>query len=315
MDNKSFLNLKNRLAALPVLEERLKKVQERIQQARNDVENLLRKYEKEALDVERIREESFSSVLLKLAGRYEKKLDKEVQEMIRAKAEYDAACIRLAELEQEAVRLKSSIDSLVMDRRVYMDEFYRRESLLRNGDGELSRAYRKLCGEAENLSRQLAETEEALGAARRAYDTALSALDYLHDADGWATYDVLFSRGLMSHMAKYDKIDKAQEAFERLNAQLEELQLELNDIHLHIDFPPVVIDPATRFFDYWLDNIFTDIRVRNLIREYMEYAKDLLERLKWIIDRLVTAKRDLIDVIRRVEERQEEMIISFEAGE
>lgn len=315
MDNNSLLELESRLSALPALEERLQKLHDRIFQARAEVESLFEQYEKEELDVERIKKESFSTTLLKLIGRHESRVEKEMQEMIRAKARYDTASVRLEELESEASRLKERISELTRDKRTYQEKLDRREILIRNSlSSEVSQLYKKLNEEGEYLARQLTETEEALGAARRAYDTAHSAVKYLDDAEGWATWDVWFGKGLLSHMVKYDKIDKAQEVFERLNAQINQLRLELNDIDLEIALPPLAIDSTTRFFDFWFDNIFTDLKVRSQIREYQNHVRDLYDRIAGIINRLEAAKRDLNEKISNIGKQLEEIIISFEAG-
>lgn len=315
MDNKNLLELKSRLSALPVLEDRLIKLQDRIFKAKTEVDALLRQYEKESLDVERIRKESLSTTILKFFGRYEGRVEKEMEEMVHAKTQYDAASAQLRELESEAARLRSRIAELTRDRQAYQVELEKRESMIRaSTSGEASKAFMRLEAEAENLARQLTETGEALRAADRAYHTAQEALAYLDDAEGWASYDVWFSKGLISHMAKYEKIDMAQEAFDRLNAQIHTLRVELDDIHLDLDIQPLAIDSATRFFDVWFDNIFTDLRVRDQIRDYLNYTKELCGVIERVINRLETSKRDLTERIQRIEEQQENIIISFEAG-
>ena len=107
MDNNSLLNLKNRLETMPFLENRLEKLNNRIREAQAEVDALLRKYEKESMDVERIQKESLSATILKLLGRYEGRVEKEMQEMVHAKTQYDAATIRLRELESEAADLRA----------------------------------------------------------------------------------------------------------------------------------------------------------------------------------------------------------------
>lgn len=314
MDNRNLLELKNRLAALPVLKDRQKRLQTRISEAQADVDALLRKYEKESLDVERIEKESLSTTLLKLFGRYEGRVEKEMQEMVHAKTRYDAATIRLRELESEALNLNRRIADLVRDKQSYEKELERREAILRrNLSDESAQAYKKLCEEGERLSRQLAETQEALRAAERAYDTAQDVLKHLDDAEGWASVDVWFSKGLFSHMAKYDRIDSAEEALERLNTQLDELRRELDDIDLDFGLRSVAINSSTRFFDVWFDNIFTDLRVRDQIRGYQSHAGELCEKLEQMIFRLKTAVKDLKEALKRVEKQQEEIILSFEA--
>lgn len=54
MDNNSFSELKNKLAALPVLQERMESLSRRLYDAEDDVRSLLHKYQSEALDVDEL---------------------------------------------------------------------------------------------------------------------------------------------------------------------------------------------------------------------------------------------------------------------
>lgn len=316
MDNNSLLNLKNRLETMPFLENRLEKLNNRIREAQAEVDALLRKYEKESMDVERIQKESLSATILKLLGRYEGRVEKEMQEMVHAKTQYDAATIRLRELESEAADLRARIEELIRDKRAYQEEMDRREACIKKSlTSEAAQSYLKLCEKAGRLSRELTETEEALRAARRACNTARSVLEYLDDAEGWATYDVWAGKGLLSHMAKYEKLDMAQEEFEKLITRIDELRQELDDIDLDISLPQITIDSATRIFDYWFDNIFTDLKVREKIRDYRDEVQELLGRIQKVIGKLETVKEDLNEAISLIGEQQESILLSFEAGE
>ena len=101
MDKNNLLELKSKLSGLPVLQERLKKLKALIKENDAQVKSLLEKYEAESLDVEQIQKNSLSTTILKLVGKYEDRVNKETQEMLHAKMEYDAADHRTMELKKE----------------------------------------------------------------------------------------------------------------------------------------------------------------------------------------------------------------------
>lgn len=312
MDNESLSKIRDRIAALPVLKERLEKLRMRIKEAERDVQSLLSQYEKESLDVERLKKDSLSSTILKLAGKYKGKLDKEEQEMLSAKMKYDRACQRVSELNQEREDLERRIRELNKERQIYEAELKKREEvLLKDINSEVAAKYRQMEAEKENIIRQLSETDEALRAAKRAKSTALSALNHLGSAEGWATYDVWFKGGIISHMAKYGHIDNAEADFNRLYSQLKDLQRELADVNLAETVELAGIDSTTRAIDFWFDNIFTDLSVRNRIRGDMEQLRSLTGRIDRIVDRLERNKSYFKEKIEELERRKNDLIVSM----
>jgi urease accessory protein UreF len=313
MDNISMLEMKSKLAAMPVLQEHLKKLDTQIDEAENEVDSLLKKYEKESLDVEQIKGSSLSAMILKLVGKYDDRVDKEFREMLHAKAEHDAAVTRMAELKHEREELGRRLSDLIRDKRIYEAELRKREEQIKSRVADaVSAEYRKLEDEQDLMYRQLAETEEALRAADRVRSTARSAMDYLDDVEGRATYDIWFSKGLISHMAKYDRIDGAQEQMDRLRSHISDLKRELKDIDPDIGFSPSSIDFTTRAIDFWFDNIFTDMAVRGQIRDNMDQISSLILKTDRIIEKLNGVKSDINHRIRKIERKKNELLLSFE---
>lgn len=315
MDKNNLLELKNKLSGLPVLQERLKKLKGLINETDAQVNSLLKKYEAESLDVERIQRDSLSTTLLKLVGKYEDRVDKETQEMLCAKMEYDAAVHRTEELKKERGELSKRISDLTRDKRIFEDELQRREELIKSQiTGEASKEYRKLEAHQDYLLKQLTETEEALRAATRALETAQRAKGSLNKAEGWATYDMWFGNGIFSHLAKYDHIDSAQSDFDVLSSQIRDLQKELKDINLSADFFPSQIDSTTRAIDFWFDNIFTDMRVRDQIRDNQEQIRNLHGKISRVIGKLEGLKSSINHQIRDSERKMDDLLIFLFPG-
>jgi len=310
VDNEKLLEIRNALAALPILQERMDKLCRRINEAERDVSSLLRKYESESMDVERMKKESLSATILRFIGKYESKFDKEVQEQIKAKMEYDKACDRLKELYKERDELSSRIEALNHDKRIYEEELKRREQeIQKNTDSNIYKEYRRLEEKTSMLTRQLVETDEAMRAAERVISTAKSAIGHLESAESWATYDVWTRGGLLSHMAKYNHVDNAENDYNRLHSQLKDLHKELADVIFLDAIELKGLDSSTRALDFWLDNIFTDLSVRNRIRENKDELINLLDKIRGIVNKLERNKSQINSQIAEIERQKNDLLI------
>ena len=129
MDN--LERIRDELRSLPAYENRINGVLSRIQKAETKAAGLLRAYEAESRDVEKIQQESFSAFLLRLVGKYEDRLDKEQREELAAKLAYDEAVVDLEELRREERQVREQIDLLRQKARQYEAELAARKEDLR----------------------------------------------------------------------------------------------------------------------------------------------------------------------------------------
>lgn len=311
MENKSLLELRNNLALLPVLEERLEKLRQKISLEEEKVRLLLERYEAEALDVEHMKKDSLSVTIIKLLGKYEGRVTKETEEMLAAKMEYDKASGRVKELQGEEAELADRLRSLKQQKRSYEEELEKREQVIKSGvAGEASVKYKLLSVEQDNLSKTLVETEEALRAANKVTDTIDSASSHLDSAESWATFDVWTRGGIFSHIAKYGHLDEAQNDANRLDSQLEDLQKELKDVNFSETTGFSGIDSTTRAIDFWFDNIFTDLNVRSRIREDNESLNNLRSKISEISNKLDGIQSGLRKKLKAIEQEKNDLILS-----
>ncbi len=315
MDNNSFMELKNKIAALPVLQERMKSLSGRMYEAQDDVKSLLRKYQDEALDVDGLQVDKLSNTLLKLIGKHEGKVQKETREMLSAKLEYDKAVERVHQLTNDRAELAGKISELSESKKTFDVEFARRESLLKSKiSDEAFISYTQLENRQQHLSTQLAETEEAIHAADRVISAASSALGHLDSAEGWATYDVWSRGGILSHMAKYEHIDDAQAQMNHLSSLIRDFESELKDVNMHQVCQTVGIDSTTRAVDFWFDNIFTDLNVRDKIREDISQVNLLIRQVESIINKLESNKSELTKGLHEAQKGKDNLVMGFEIG-
>lgn len=301
--------LRERIMTLPSLESKLTQCQKEIQKTEAELSRLIAQYERECGDVERIQKESFSSFLLKLLGKYEDKLEKEQREEIEAKLAYDRAAARLVSLKQEKDELAARVFDLRGEEQRYQSELTaRRRELAERLTEPEGAQYAELENEQKNILSQITEIKEAQRAAVRAKSTAQRAREALGSAENWATYDAFTRGGILSHMAKYEHIDNAEQLFHALSSQLRSLNTELRDVQ-NLTLPELTeISSGQRAVDFWFDNIFTDLSVRGQIRDNTEEVNRLLRGLN-AVERELNTRLHIREAELTGNKRREEALL------
>jgi len=274
-----IIELRDRIQSLPTLESRMSNLQKDLQQANDEASRLSRQYERERGDVEKLEKESLSSFLLKLVGKYEDKLEKEQKEEISAKLEYDRAASRFENLSNERDSLRLRIDELRADEKKYQEELNSRRSELSRLVGADAERYTGLEKDRKAIITQMTEIKEAMSAASSAKSTARSAQESLKRAQGWATFDTFTRGGIISHIAKYSHIDSAEQNFSILSSQLRSLRKELGNVNGMNTNGLSEISSTQRAVDFWFDNIFTDLSVRDQIKDNASEIDRLLRSI------------------------------------
>lgn len=314
MDNEKLIQIKENLVALPILQKRIEQLELKKVEAGEQVKSLLNKYNSEAKDVEQMNKYSLSNTLLKLIDKYDGKLDKETQEMLTAKLKYDKAISNIDSIEAELLELRVRMKGLLHSKQLFETELYNREKLIKTSiTKEAYTKYGKLEAEKEAAAAKIMELGEAIKAAQTVLSTAGNAMEHLSSAEGWATFDVWARGGLISHMAKYDHIDHAQENLNTLSYQLKKLEKELADVELTVIIEGVGIDPTTRAFDFWFDNIFTDLNVRDKIYKDQEKLNKLIEGIANVEKELTKRRMIIASRLEEVDNSIKELLISFKS--
>lgn len=310
MDSSRLKEIRTKLNTLPILHERLTRLNQQIKQAEDTVTKLKSKFEDEMQDMEQLLKESFFVSLLHFVGKYEGKLTKETQEQLLAKIEYDKASDRVDQLNIEQDELSNRIKLLNIESEQFKEELnLRREEIVKNVTGILFARYNEIDAQLKECTRQLVENDEALRAAQRVISTAKSAIGSLESAEGWATYDVWSRGGLISHIAKYNRIDEAQSSLSRLDSQLNDLHRELSDVNMCDYVNYTSIDSTTKAIDFWFDNIFTDLNVRTTIRDNKEELISLCDRINSISTKLESNKTGVYNKITQLEKNKEDLLM------
>ena len=274
----------------------------------------LKKLEKarraEQADVDRLERGSLAAFFYQVIGRMDEKLDKEREEAYAARVKADAASRELASIDADLQRCRTRLDQLEGCDCRYREALAAKVQALKAGGGPAAQELMECETRIEGIRLRKKELKEALDAGKAALHTTDEVLESLDSAEGWSTWDVM-GGGLGVDLAKYDRLDEAQEQVERLQVQLRRFKTELADVEINADLQ-VTVDGFMRFADYFFDNLFTDWAVLDHISQAQEQVKDTRKQIKRVLSRLKRMNADLDAQLEDEKERREQIAINAE---
>ena len=128
------------------------------------------------------------------------------------------------------------------------------------------------------------ELQEAKDAANKIIEKIDRAMDYLDSAEFWGMWDI-FGGDFFSSLKKRNKIEEANEYINDITDSVKVLDKELKDVDMVL--PEEISNTMSdRTFDIWLDNIFTDLRVQEEIKEAMKELREFRNGIEDLLIRL-----------------------------
>lgn len=128
------------------------------------------------------------------------------------------------------------------------------------------------------------ELQEAKDAANKIIEKIDRAMDYLDSAEFWGMWDI-FGGDFLSSWSKRNKIEEANECIKDIVDSVKVLNKELKDVDMVL--PEEISNTMSdRTFDIWLDNIFTDLRVQEEIKEAMKELREFRNGIEDLLIRL-----------------------------
>lgn len=128
------------------------------------------------------------------------------------------------------------------------------------------------------------ELQEAKDAANKIIEKIDRAMDYLDSAEFWGMWDI-FGGDFLSSWSKRNKIEEANECIKDIVDSVKVLNKELKDVDMVL--PEEVSNTMNdRTFDIWLDNIFTDLRVQEEIKDAMKELREFKNGIEDLLIRL-----------------------------
>jgi hypothetical protein len=252
----------------------------------------------EEQDVERLESFSPTRIWAGLKGSHLVDLDRE-------RAERDAARYAVAEAEarreaahRDVESIEAQIAALGDVEGDYARALAAKEEWALAHDAGVAAALADIAEQRGELLARDREAAEAQSAGHEALTLLGQALSLLGSAESYSTWDTFLGGGMLSDMAKYNKMDQATAALHRADVALARFSRELADVG-HGAVGSVAVDGLTRTFDVFFDNIFSDMAVRSRIQDAARRADQTAAAVHEALARLDATR---MDVARQLEE-------------
>lgn len=271
------------------------------------LDELRRKLASESVDVERLESLSPTKIWAVLRGVHLADLERET-------AERDAARYAVAEAEArrnathgDCEMLRARLGELGDVEERYTRALAAKEEWASAHDETVAAALMEVAQRRGQLLARDKEAREAHAAGCAARDLLTHARELLGSAQSWSTWDTFAGGGLLSDMAKYDRLDRATEMLRRADLALKEFSCELADVGLPA-MDSIRIDDMTRAFDIFFDNIFSDMAVRSRIQGAGRQVEDSLRAVHQVLLGLEDRGRAIVAELVALDARRAELL-------
>ena len=301
--------LQQKVAMKPSLEAKLRELQDQRREYDREVISLRVAFRKEQEDVEKLEGRSLANYFFQVVGKLDEKLDQERREAYAAKVKLDAAERELAGIESDIAEIQNQLNEIRVAETEYKEELEKKRAVLKASGTAAADQIIEIEQKIAALEVQKKEIKEAISAGYSARSTADRILSELESADGWNTWDMFGGGGIITHMAKHDHLDEAQEKVEQLQGKLRRFKTELADIDIHADIQ-VSIDGFLRFADYFFDGLFADWAVGDKISESMDSVTKVKGEIRAALSKLEGMEKDADAQIHSLEAKIEELLVN-----
>ncbi|GKU26125.1 hypothetical protein [Clostridium folliculivorans] len=286
--NEKIRNAKEEVKEKEYIKRKLKSAEELLAEYESELKDVKARLHKEEMDIKKFEGITLSNFLALLFHNKEEKLDKERQEYIEAKIEFD-------QCEQ---KMKAALDDVNLLRKKFnivsgADVKYKR--LIEEKESDIkkfgSTATKERLNNMENdrlsISMDIKELKEAIFAGERLLGAIDSANESISSAMNWGKADI-FMDSMVISMAKHKKIDDAQDKLNNIPYLVDKFKKELSDVSIVSNeiSQTITFSSFTKAFDIFFDNIFTDIAVQSKIEDSYYKLKNLSSQVDSCVSRL-----------------------------
>jgi hypothetical protein len=278
-----------------------------LESAEQRVNELRQKLADEAGDVAKLESFSPTRIMATLKG-------SRVEDLDRENAEHDAARYAVAEAEarrdaahRDVESLRSQLAALGDVEALHAGALAAKEEWASTHDPVTAAALSEIGQERGELAARDKEAREAHEAGREALGLLDQAGQLLGSAESWSTWDTFGGGGMLSDMAKYNKMDQATEVLHRADVALGRFSRELADLGMGA-VGGAQVDTMIRTFDMFFDNIFTDMAVRSRIQDAGRRAAAAGQAVRRSLARLEETGREITRQLADLEARREEVL-------
>lgn len=308
--NRELRECKDNILLKETLEEKLVTLEDTYYKKNKVLERLEEKLNKEFKDVEKFNKISVVNIISTIFNFREEKLYKEEQEYLEAKLRYEEYRVTVEELKNDLETTESRIESVSNYEERYEELIQEESELLKGIDLNKRLELEEIEDSINRYVKEGIEIKEAIDEAINCDFTVNSALKYLNDASGLATWDIL-GGGAVTSIMKHDAVNSAKKEIERLGYAITKLEKELSDINMISISGNFNNIESSYLVDVFFDNIFTDISVSNKIDSSLGSVRNVKNKLDRCKEELYEKEKSNNEELIKLREKYKELVESY----
>lgn len=261
---------------------------------------------KENEDVLKLESTNLTSLFYEILGTKEERLEKEKQELLKARLKYDQCKNNVEYLAKEAKRLVDELAQVEICEIEYEDLINKKLEAINIEDKETGEELKTLIKRKENMKSNILEIDEAIKAGEEALRSIEHTINELEKAEGWGVVDIL-GGGLLTTSIKYSHIDEAGKFAEETQRTLGKFKREMSDITM-ITGAEVSIGAFDTFADYFFDGLIFDWVVQSEIGKSLDAVKNTKNQIDKAMSKLYEEKVTEEFMVNQLEEQIKHII-------
>jgi hypothetical protein len=294
MEKKSKLNLLLKQTEQDMIKEKLL------------LNKLSSELQKEHEDVLKLESSNITSLFYAILGTKEERLEKERQELLKARLKYDQCKKNVEFLANETKRLVDELSQVEICETEYEDLINKKLEAIQLEDIETSEELKILIRRKESMKANIVEIDEAIKAGEEALISIEKTIRELESAEGWGIVDIL-GGGLITTAIKYNHVDVAGHYAEETQRTLGRFKRELSDITM-ITGTEIAVGTFETFADYFFDGLIFDWVVQSEIGKSLDAVKNTKNQIDKAMSKLYEEKVTEEFMIKQLEEKIKNII-------
>ena len=293
---------------VPSLEAKLRELESQQRIYESKVVSLRIDYQNEQADVERLEGRSLANYFFQVVGRLDEKLDQERQEAYAARVKLDEAQHQLAGIDADLRSIKDQLSEANIAAFQFRAEVEKKYATLTESGTDAADHIMEIEQKIAAKKAQKQEIKEAISAGSSARNLADEVLSELKSAKGWNTWDMIGGGGIITHMAKHNHLDTAQDLISDFQSVLRRFKTELADVRISANMQ-VSVDGFLRFADYFFDGLFADWAVGNKISNSISSVNHTKEQIGRTLEKLQEMEKVTDSEIAKLHQKLDDLIV------
>jgi hypothetical protein len=305
------MGLHERLTAAVLLMEEKKKLLSRMKQTqqmlRTERDRSLKlkcRLASEGRDVERLEGLTLINLIHTILGSKEEAQQKERQEYLAAKLQYDESCAAIRDLKTEMDDMETEWKGIGDPEAEYQAVLREKEDFLICSGGSAAERLFAIDQQKGRLQAGVQELEEAIVAGEELETALIKMESHLSSARSFGAWDIL-GGGLLVTAAKHSRINHAQGEVHRVQQLLRRFERELADVEIESG---VGLGGLASFADYFFDGFIVDCIIQNKINSSLNCTREQKMKIQQIVASLRQKLEESQEDIAELDERRKRTI-------